>query len=84
MSEVPDYTADAVAALALASEHEHDFSGWLSSVVTAAVKARGGWDAFEGRPGSWEAALVERLVLPDWWEAPDPAPERPETAPEGM
>lgn len=58
------YTSAAVRALLDASERESDFSGWLSSVVTAAARMRGGWEVLERRPGSWEASLVERLVLP--------------------
>lgn len=59
--EVPAYTARATEAIEAASEHEHDFSGWLANVVSEVVKRRG-WDAVERRQGSWEAGLVERLV----------------------
>jgi len=58
----PRYTATAVKALTDAARTEHDFSGWLASCLVQARNAAGGWDAMEGRPGSWEAALVERLI----------------------
>ena len=56
-----DYTRKAIEAIAAAADSEHDFSGWLASVVSEVV-SRKGWNATEGRQGSWEAALVERLI----------------------
>jgi hypothetical protein len=59
---VPDYTRTATAACIVASRRETDFSGWLAHVIAEAAKRVGGWDHLERRPGSWEAALVERLI----------------------
>ena len=57
------YTAAAIGALTEAVEHEHDFSGWLSLVLVRVAARKGTLDALtEGRPGSWEAALVDRLA----------------------
>ena len=42
---------------------EHDFPGWLAGVLARAAAARGSSYALvAGRPGSWEADLVMRLV----------------------
>jgi hypothetical protein len=59
---VPDYTRTAIAACIVAARRESDFSGWLAHVVAAAAKSVGGWESIERRTGSWEAALVERLI----------------------
>jgi hypothetical protein len=61
-----DQTANrsaAIAALTTAVQHEHDFADWLADVL-AAVAARHGSSCalVAGRPGSWEADLVTRLV----------------------
>jgi hypothetical protein len=59
----PAYTRQAVKAMARAVEHEHDFAGWLASVLARVAAARGSSDALTaGRPGSWEASLVDQLV----------------------
>jgi len=59
----PPYTAAAVDAIAEAVEHEHDFPGWLSLVLVYVSARKGSLDALtDGRPGSWEAALVDRLA----------------------
>lgn len=57
------YTRQAVKALARAVEVEHDFAGWLSIVLADVARLKGSSDALTaGRPGSWEAALVQQLV----------------------
>lgn len=58
-----DYTSDAVTAITAAVASQHDFCDWLASVL-AQVAARYGSSAAltEGRPGSWEAALVIQLL----------------------
>jgi hypothetical protein len=46
-----------------AARSEHDFGGWLAHVLAAAAAELGSTDALTvGRPGSWEADLVQRLV----------------------
>ena len=57
------YTAHAVAAVIAAARAEHDFAGWLAAVLAAAAGQLGGSDELTiGRPGSWEASLVDQLV----------------------
>jgi hypothetical protein len=57
------YTAQAVRAITQAARAEHDFAGWLAHVLAAAAGQLGSSDALiEGRPGSWEASLVDQLV----------------------
>lgn len=59
----PAYTRSAVAAMARAVDAEHDFAGWLAAVLARTAAHAGSADALTaGRPGSWEAALVEQLV----------------------
>jgi hypothetical protein len=62
MTEVPDYTRTAISTMIVAGRRESDFSGWLAHVIAEAARAHGGWEHLERRPGSWEAALVERLI----------------------
>jgi hypothetical protein len=63
MTGDPAYTAAAVKALARAAEEEHDFPGFLADVLVRAAARLGSLDALtSGRPGSWEAALVDQLV----------------------
>jgi hypothetical protein len=58
-----DYTARAVAAVTEAVRGERDFGGWLSLVLVAAAAQTGSLDDLTaGRPGSWEADLVDRLA----------------------
>ena len=58
-----DYTSRAVAAVTHAARHEHDFGGWLAQVLAAAAGRLGSSDELtEGRPGSWEASLVDQLL----------------------
>jgi hypothetical protein len=57
------YTARAGQAVLEAARSEHDFGGWLAHVLAAAAAELGSTDALTaGRPGSWEAELVQRLV----------------------
>ena len=57
------YTARAVAVVARAARAEHDFAGWLAAVLSAVAGQLGSSDALTaGRPGSWEASLVDQLV----------------------
>jgi Helix-turn-helix len=59
----PEYTRQAASAVIRAARAEHDFAGWLAQVLAAAAGQLGSSDALtEGRPGSWEAALVRQLV----------------------
>ena len=59
----PAYTDQAVAAVAAAAAAEHDLPGWLSLVLRRAAAQLGSLDALTaGRPGSWEAELVDRLA----------------------
>jgi hypothetical protein len=58
-----DYTDRAAEAVTAAARAEHDFGGWLSLVLVRAAAQLGSLDALtEGRPGSWEAELVDRLA----------------------
>ena len=62
---MPDspYTRAAVEAMARAVDAEHDFAGWLASVLARTAAHAGSADALTaGRSGSWEASLVEQLV----------------------
>lgn len=57
------YTERTAAAVILAVREEHDFGGWLAEVLAIAAAEIGSPDALTaGRPGSWEADLVNRLV----------------------
>lgn len=59
----PDYTRSAVEVLTAAVEAEHDFAGWLADILARVAAIKGTSDALTaGRPGSWEAALVDQLV----------------------
>lgn len=57
------YTRAAAHAIADAVDAEHSFPEWLATIL-AAVAARQGnsYDLIAGRPGSWEALLVDSLV----------------------
>lgn len=53
------YASRAVAAVLQAARTEHDFADWLAQVAGQL----GSSDALiAGRPGSWEAALIDQLV----------------------
>jgi hypothetical protein len=57
------YTERAAEAILEAAREEHDFGGWLAEVLaTAAAELGGTAELTRGRPGSWEAELVQRLV----------------------
>jgi hypothetical protein len=58
-----DYTHDARNAILAAVREQHDFAGWLASVLSAVAADLGSSDALiAGRPGSWEADLIRQLV----------------------
>jgi hypothetical protein len=57
------YTRQAADALTRAARAEYDFAGWLAAVLATAAGRLGSSDALiAGRPGSWEASLVDQLV----------------------
>jgi hypothetical protein len=57
------YTVRASHAVLEAARNEHDFGGWLAHVLASAAAELGSTDALTaGRPGAWEAELVQRLV----------------------
>jgi hypothetical protein len=57
------YTARAITALTDAARAEHDFGGWLAAALAGVAAVLGSSDALTaGRPGSWEADLVQKLV----------------------
>lgn len=57
------YTRRATAAILQAARGEHDFAEWLAQVLASAAGQLGSTDALTaGRPGSWEASLVDQLV----------------------
>lgn len=57
------YSNGARAAMLAATNAEHDFAGWLAAVLSSVAAELGSSDALTaGRPGSWEAELVQRLV----------------------
>ena len=58
-----DYTDRAATAVIDAVREEHDFGGWLASVLASAAAELGSTAALTAsRPGSWEADLVQQLV----------------------
>ncbi len=57
------YTDRATTAILDAVREEHDFSGWLAqALATAAAELGSSTALIAGRPGGWEANLVEQLV----------------------
>lgn len=59
----PEYTRQAVEAIGQAARAEHDFGGWLAIALATVAAQLGSSDALTaGRPGSWEASLIDRLV----------------------
>jgi hypothetical protein len=57
------YTDRATTAILDAVRDEHDFSGWLAQVLATAAAELGSTAALTaGRPGSWEASLIQQLV----------------------
>jgi hypothetical protein len=63
MTGDPSYTRQAVEAMTEAVESETDFPGWLAGVLARVASRAGSTGALTaGRPGSWEASLVDQLV----------------------
>ena len=57
------YTERAREEILRAAQTERDFGGWLAAVLAADAAHLGSSEALTaGRPGSWEADLVQRLV----------------------
>jgi hypothetical protein len=57
------YTDRAVLAVLAAARTEGDFAGWLAMTLARVAGQLGSSDALTaGRPGSWEADLVQQLV----------------------
>ena len=57
------YTDRAMKALGEAVASERDFPGWLAGVLARVAAAKGSsYALIAGRPGSWEASLVNQLV----------------------
>jgi hypothetical protein len=58
-----DYTPKASTAVLAAARAELDFAGWLAAVLAQVASELGSSDAIiAGRPGSWEADLVQQLI----------------------
>ncbi len=58
-----DYTTDAYRAILQAVRGQPDFGGWLAGVLASVSADLGSTFALTaGRPGSWEADLVQQLV----------------------
>ena len=65
MTTTPEqtYTDRAATAIVDALREEHDFGGWLAGVLATAAAELGSTAALTaGRPGTWEADLVQQLV----------------------
>ena len=63
LPEQNNFSQRAAAAIVEAARGEHDFGGWLGEVLATAAAELGSTAALTaGRPGSWEADLVQRLV----------------------
>jgi hypothetical protein len=63
LPEQNNYSHRAAAAIVEAVRGEQDFGGWLGEVLASAAAELGSTAALTaGRPGSWEADLVQRLV----------------------
>ncbi len=57
------YTDRAATAIVDAVREQDDFSGWLAHILATAAAELGSTAALTaGRPGSWEANLVQQLV----------------------
>jgi hypothetical protein len=57
------YTTKAHTAILAAVREQHDFAGWLAGVLASVAADLGSTSALTaGRPGSWEADLVQQLV----------------------
>jgi hypothetical protein len=63
MSASRTHTRLAIAVMVAAVGEERDFGGWLAHVLASAAAELGSSAALSaGRPGSWEAALIQQLV----------------------
>ncbi len=63
MTGDPAYTRAVVKAMTQAVDAELDFAGWLADVLARVAARKGSSDALTaGRPGSWEASLLDQLV----------------------
>lgn len=63
MTDRTEYTAAAVKTITEAVNSEPDFAGWLAEVLARVAARKGSSGALTaGRPGSWEASLVDQLV----------------------
>jgi len=63
VAATPAHTRAALEAITQAVDAEHDFGGWLADVLGRVAARKGSSDALTaGRPGSWEASLVDQLV----------------------
>jgi hypothetical protein len=68
MTKLPDaasgaYTTKARTAILAAVREQPDFGGWLAGVLASVAADLGSTSALTaGRPGSWEADLVQQLV----------------------
>jgi hypothetical protein len=59
----PIYTVRATTAVLDAVREEHDLGGWLAQILaTAAAELSSSAALIAGRPGSWDANLVQQLV----------------------
>ncbi len=79
MTGDPAHTRQAVDAMTVAVDSEHDFSGWLADVLArVAAEVGGSGVILAGRPGSWESALVRQLLAGTVGEDDEylPDPER--------
>ncbi len=57
------YTKVAHTAILAAVRDQHDFGGWLASVLANVAAELGSTSALMARrPGSWEASFVQQLV----------------------
>ena len=58
-----DYTTAAHTAILQAVRDQHNFGGWLASVLASGSADLGSTEALTaGRPGSWEAEHVRGLI----------------------
>jgi len=63
VTDPADYTRQAVAAIRCAVASEPSFPEWLAATLATAISDRGSHTLTAGRPGSWEADLVRRLLV---------------------
>jgi hypothetical protein len=70
-----DYTRQAVAAIRRAVASEPSFPEWLAATLATAISDRGSRTLTDGRPASWEADLVRRLIVGTVGEDDEGLPE---------